>query len=145
MLLGTCLLAAVPRLRGNPERTRSLFCIVSEVPSRQDEKGPHESYNPLFLSGVWLGLRGSKSSMLLLSFKKAKSVWDERGTVTGASSRRWVLFTLLMNHFPREACLQESWVTEDTPPSHHSLTWVTYLNNIILVLSYFLFLKAFLF
>lgn len=125
--------------RGNPERMRSGFCVVSEVPSCRDEKGPCETYVPLLLSGVWLGFGDSKSPVLLLPFKKAKWVWGERGRVKGASSRRWVIFNLLMNCFPRRTCLRESRVTEDKPPSHHSLPWVTYLNNVILVLIYFLF------
>lgn len=61
--------------------------------------------------------------------------------VKGASSRKWVIFTLLMNYFSRKACLMESRLPEDKPPSHHSLTWVTYLNNIIRSLVYFLFFK----
>lgn len=83
--------------------------------------------------GFGWSLGSSKSPMLLLPFKKANCVWDEKGRVKGESSRRWVSFILLMNYFPRQACLRESWVTEEKPSSHHSLTWVTFLNNIILV------------
>jgi len=120
----------------------SVLCRY-QVPCCRDENGPHESYTPLLLSGLWLGLGSSTSPMLLLPFKKAKWVWGKGGTVKGASSSRWVIFTLLMNYFPRQACLREAWVTEDKVPSHHSLTWVTHLNNIILVLTSLLFLKNF--
>lgn len=116
-----------------------LFCIVSEVTSCQDEKEPHEI--PLLISGIWLGLRGSKSSMFLRPLKMQSVFGTREVPVKGASSRKWVIFTLLMNYFSRQACRSKSRLPEDKPPSHHSLTWVTFLNNIIHSLVYFLFLK----
>lgn len=91
-----------------------------------------------------LGLRGSKSPMLLCSLKMQSLFGTREVPVKRASSRKWVIFILLMSYFPRQAwfpCLRESQLPEDKPPSHHFLTWVTYLNNITHSLVYFLFLK----
>lgn len=120
-----------------------LLCIVSEVTSCQDEKGPHEIL--LLFSGAWLGLRGRKSPMLLYPFKMQSVFGTREVPVNRTSSRKWVIFTLLMNYFSRQSCLRESQLPEDKPPSHHSLTWVTYLNNIIHSLVYFIFFKSFYF
>lgn len=88
-----------------------------------------------------LGLRGSKSPMLLCPLKMQSVFGTREVPVKRTSSRKRVIFILLMSYFSRQACLRESQLPEDKPPSHHFLTWVTYLNNITHSLVYFLFKK----
>lgn len=87
------------------------------------------------------GARGQQKPSVTPSLWEKKADLEIKNGVNTASSRRWVVFILLMNYLPNQICLRNSWVTQNKPLSRHSLPRITYLNNIILVLISFLFCK----